>query len=212
MGIFGNAKHPCHPTRRTPKRHETARFLALYQSLASQSNLTIPPILLKELGRGGDKLNLRNANLLDPHIQTLAATLRTLPIYGKINLDNNAISSVGIESLVSVMKDHLERLVSLQYDPTEMAELREVAVGGNPISPSAGEKRERRGARGRAGAGMPATGEPGDRGAAQVSMQAALKILSPPPSSHMCAALFARVWHPLTHLCAPQSACWTCTT
>jgi hypothetical protein len=99
--------------------------------------MVVPPSLVKELSRGGDKLNLRSASLTDQHVITLAATLRHIPIYGKVNLQYNHLSNRGVDAIVSVMRSHLSMMVNGTYSSDEMAELREVNVSFNPVSPAA---------------------------------------------------------------------------
>ena len=133
--MFGRSKPPTEPSRRFPKSQEPARFLDLYEEIATQSKLTVPKALTKTVKR--DKLDLRKASLTDKDVMVLAQTLLQLPFYGKINLHDNQIGPRGVAALVMVMKDHLSRMVGGRYNGTEMAELREVHLDGNPVSPNA---------------------------------------------------------------------------
>ena len=109
------------PVRRVPKRHECLRFLDLYDSLATSSNVEFPKVIKSQVKKCNDKLDLRKSALTDEHVVVLARVLLELPIFGKINLQNNKIGPRGVAAMLTVMKDHLNKMVEGHFSMAEVS-------------------------------------------------------------------------------------------
>ena len=90
-------KPTCHPRRRQPKKEECDRFLRLYKGFASQSNIDVPQVVIAQVNKRKDKLDLRKAGLNDNDMIVLCSTLmevskRCLVVSERIKLKSHDTS------------------------------------------------------------------------------------------------------------------------